>query len=330
MKMTASKIALLIFTLLRTSDFTAGTKSETVNLPAEPIAVVTDISGVVKLKPAHENKTKTIDSTMLLYEDDEVVMGKNGGAALFQVNLVAERLKESDKRTIKPASPPPPKGAFTREQMIQYKQLVGRASRNAKVKSPATKGHKFTALSLRFGLLLDPRPILAWTPVRGARTYVIKLYNNLNDVIWSKTTPDSWVTYDAPALVSGDYKWDVTAQTVDGKTLYDVTPFTAIATERAEQIRSELQLAREVTENIDSVNLAYVAVCLEYKQYRSAEEDLKRGLRRSPSDRVLWALLAETYQAMQRWDDREMARKFWSNPTSTTKLQGFLLDEKPR
>ena len=328
--MRLATMLLLIFMVLGRTDFSPVSKLEPVAAPEpEPVAVVTQITGVVILKPASAHKGRQIDSTTLLYENDEVSIGKAGEALLLQVNAPAQRLIENDKRTIKPLSPPPPRGAFTRGQMSRYKQRYAGASNNIRRKPPRSKRKKklLTVLTLRSGLLLNPKPLLAWTRVTGVHNYLVRLLDNDNNVIWSQTTKEP-KTFDAPALAPGEYKWDVTMIRLSASfqfpTLYDSTAFTAVTGEQAEEIKRELQEAREVTGGFDGANLAYVAVCLEYKQYRTAEAELKKGLLRTPSDKVLWVLLAETYQAMERWDNREMAKKFFSNPKPTKKMLRFL------
>ncbi len=322
-------ILLLVCMLLGTPDVAPATKIEAVApVEPEPLAVVTHISGVVMLKPASADKAMQINSTVFLFENDEVSTGQAGEATLLQVNATAQRLTGNNRRIIKPLSPPPPRGAFTREQMSRFKQRYRGAVSNIPREPPRHKRKKklLTLLTLRAGLLLDPRPILAWTPVRGVQTYFVRLLNNDNKVIWSQNTSEPR-TLDAPALASGEYKWDVTATTKVDKPLYDFTVFTAVAGDQAEEIKKELQEAREVTGDSEGANLLYVELCLQYKQYRKAEDELKKGLRKTPSDTFLWALLTETYQAMERWDDREKAKKFFSNPKSSEKLRQFLSEK---
>jgi hypothetical protein len=322
-------ILLLCIALLGTHDFSATTKTSPANTPAapEPIALVTQISGVVKIKSG-AGKSKSTDLTTFLYEDDELSVDDSSYALLLQVNAFSQQLTGKKKRTIKPLSPPPPQGAMTQEQFNWYKRQYAKALENREVKPPQAKRKKkrITALTLRFGIMVDPRPVLAWTRVSGVQNYLVRLFDKDDKVIWSQNMTDQQVVV-APAIPSGEYKWDVTATWMaKHEFVHDFTPFIVAAPEEADKIKNELQQAKGINPNPDDINLIYVAACLEYKQYREAEEELRKGLRRSTSDKVLWTLLAETYRAMKRWDDRETARKFSSNPKPTQELKAFIAE----
>jgi len=328
--MKVATILLLLIALLATPDFSATIKSNPVNTPAapEPIALVTHINGVVMVKTTGAGKAKPTGYTTFLYENDELSVDDSSYALLLQVNALPQELNGKNKKTITPLSPPPPKGAMTQEQFNWYKRQYAKALENRKVKPPRGKRKKkrITALTLRFGILVDPRPVLAWTRVSGVQNYLVSLFDKDDKVIWSQNMADQQVVV-APAIPSGEYKWGVTATwNARSDFVHDFTPFIVVASEEANKIKSELQQARGINPNPDDVNLIYVAACLEYKQYREAEEELRKGLRRSPSDKVLWTLLAETYRAMERWDDRETAQKFSSDPKPTPELKAFLAE----
>lgn len=324
--MKVATIPLLCVALLATSDFSATTKTNTANAPVapEPIALVTSINGVVSIRYGGAGKPEQTGSTTFLYDNDELIVDDSSYALLLQVNAFSQQLAGKNKKTIKPLSPPPPKGGMTQEQFNWYKRWFAKALENRKVKAPRPKRKRklITALTLRFGVLVDPRPVLAWTRVGGVQNYLVRLFDKDDKVIWSKNMADQQVVV-APAIPSGKYKWDVTAAWRNDF-VHDFTAFIVAAPEEADRIKSELQQARGINPNPDDINPIYVAACLEYKQYREAEEELRKGLRRSPSDKVLWTLLEETYRAMERWDDRETARKFSSNPKLTLELKAFL------
>jgi len=327
--MRVATILLLCAALLAALDSTT-TETNPANTlaPAEPIALVTHISGVVTIKSAGEGKAKPTGSTTFLYENDELSVDGSSYALLLQVNALSQQLTGKNKTTIKPLSPPPAKGAMTQEQFNWYKRQFAQALENRKVQPPKGKRRKkpITALTLRYGILVDPRPVLAWTRVSGVESYMIRLFDKDDKIIWSQNMADQQVVV-APAIPSGKYKWDVTATWAGNTFVHDFTPFVVVAQDEADKIKNELQQAREINPDATDVNLIYVAGCLEYKQYREAEEELRKGLRRSPSDQVLWTLLAETYRAMERWDDRETAQKFSSNPKPTPELKAFLAEK---
>src|SRR5437879_6422709 len=196
MNIAARSVMLLIIMFLRTAGYPASSGTSSVPVTSEAIALITQISGEVRIKPATADRAEKIDSTTLLYENDEVDV-EDGGALLLQVNAIAERLKQNDKRIIKSVSPPPPKRAFTREQMISYKQRYQHSEENKKRRSPRSRRRKhLTTLTLRFGVLLDPLALLAWTPVKDARNYFVRLFDNRGNLIRSTTTSDSQVTFE--------------------------------------------------------------------------------------------------------------------------------------
>lgn len=272
--------------------------------------------------------TQPVRQATLLDIGDEIRVGDSGRAVIYQAYAPVDRIAAGQSRTIKKLSEPASQNALKPEAFSRLMRHYLNARKRKADPSPATMGgpeeEVLTLLEPRNSVVTEGRPTFTWTPVSGATSYVVNVYDHKEEIIWTAKTFGTRACYpaDRPPLVPGDYKWDVTAQvgtrTTDNPALYDATAFTVVSAERAAQIESDLASARATTPADQSgANLVYLSALIEHRRLPQAAAELKRALERAPDDQTLWELLMETYSQMKLWGAREEARRLSDSPNPT-------------
>lgn len=309
-------------TILLTIFFLAFTRS-TVTLDKRLVAAVTleDVGFITQLKGKvslqRNGRVKQVIETTKLQVGDVVAAQNDGEAAIYQVYACVFRLIPNTKKKIDQLAPPPPSCGLTLEQFGDFRRIYFSSSTNRRVKSPRTMGNpndeRLTLLSPRFSVALEARPEFVWTKINRASDYIVKVYNQRDEVLWSAVSSADRISYAGEKpLNDGNYKWDVTARVgnriVPEQSLFDAVPF-SIMVEGGKAIRENLSHALRIASNTDATNLAYIGALFKYKLYPQAEVELQKARTRSPEDETLRTLLMENYRLTERWRDRERLRE---------------------
>lgn len=294
--------------------------------PQTGIAFVTQLHGNVQLRRGKE--TSPIRQSMLLNENDVVVAGDGGQAAIFQAYAPVIHLRPNQKHTIAPLSPPPPEGSVRPEAFVRLKRLHLNARQRKDVPSPAKMSGPdeaiLTLVEPRASAVLESRPKFSWTSVRSATSYEVTVYDRAEKVLWKVSTADTFVSYpsDRPPLAPGEYKWEVVARAGERATgdssLYDASSFTLVNEESAAKINADLAKVRATDEG--AVSPLYVSALIEHRRFPQAAAELKRALEVAPQDGALWEMLMETYWQMKLWGTREYARRLSENPNTNAEI----------
>lgn len=293
------------------------------------VAIITQLGGSVQLRRG--GNTLPIRQTTLLNAGDVVRAGDDGRAVIYQAYAIVTRIRAGQSRTISRLSPPAPRNAVKPEEFARLKRHYLNAKQRRAEPSPATMGGPdeavLTLLEPRDSVVLKRRPTFTWTPVSGATSYVINVYDHNEETVWTANTTKAHVTYPKklPPLAPGNYKWEVTVRigtrTTDNPALYDATAFTVVSAERVTEIESNLRSARaSVRADAGAANLIYISALIEHKLLPQAAAELKRELVRAPQDQTLWELVMETYSQMKLWGGREDARRISDNVNPTAEM----------
>ena len=291
------------------------------------IAHVTQVQGVVKVRQRAKSERR-ITYTTLLCDGDTVKTGAGGRAWVYQAYARPEMLKPNVSRTIKRLPPVVGDGLMDADKYAELETQAVRALQEINRRSPGKMGGpdelSITALTPRKSLVLDGRLTFEWTSVKDAKSYEFALYDVKQDKpIWQTTVKEPRAAYPASRndnsvmpLLPGRYTWEVTANVDQNHRVYDAAEFTVAGAWQTTAVRYALRSARGSVKNKNASNLFYVSACLDLQLYPNAEAELKRVLRRTPSDLMLWALLMQVYEFMGRHEDRN-------------KIIDYLKDSKP-
>jgi hypothetical protein len=282
----------------------------------DQVAIVAITDGRVRLR--RKGLKSKLQRTSLLNAGDIVDPEKDTRAVLYQAYAPVSPLIADQSRTIAELSPPPPQNALTAEEYARLKRILIKAETQKSVPSPKVMGaQNATALSLverRNSTVLERERTFSWTPVEGATSYAINVYDRDKKLVWSSDTPETRTDFPTNLrLAPGNYQWEVTAK-IDNKTqydpaLYDANTFTIVSSLQAAEIEADLTAARSRLAPGDGMaNLVYISALMEHKRWSQAEVELKASLERAPTDQTLWELLMETYMQMELWGARENAR----------------------
>lgn len=293
----------------------------------DPIAVVTQIDGDVRLQRKSHQPEK-LNSTAFLYAEDVLNTRGDGTAVIYQVYAPVVRLAPNQNKLIKRLSPPPRPGTVTPEDFAQFKKTYSKALKDQGNPSPRRMGGPdevlFAVITPRYSTVLEDRPVFEWTPANDAKKYKVTLYDDNGNPIWETETAETKVKYpdDRPKIKPGKYQWEVIAQVGDGSS--KGATFTMTGEKERRTISDSLEHAQRLISDENTINIIYIGALLESKLYLRAEKELKRTLTHTPNDQGLWALLMETYQKMRRWEDREKARLLKANLNDLSALKQFL------
>lgn len=280
----------------------------------DSIAFVTQVEGIVKVE--RSGKLERITHTKFLREGDIVKIGAGGRAWVYQAYMQAEMLTPNSSKTIKRRPPATGPGLIDADYYAELAAKASDALQNIYRRSPSRMGGPdeltVTALAPRKSLLLVERPTFEWTPVKDAKSYEFAIYDSKQEnPIWRTTTKEPRVAYPVPRnddsikpLLPGTYKWEVIADVDQNHRVYDATEFTVASEWQTTAARYALKIARKSVKNKNANNLFYVNACLDLRLYPEAEAELKQALRRTPDDLVLWALLMQVYEHMERYEER--------------------------
>lgn len=295
----------------------------------EEVALIARPGGSVRLRRG--GNTRPVRQATLLDAGDEIRVGNDGRAVIYQAYAPVVHVVAGQSRIIKRLSPPAPKNALKPEAFSRLKRQYLNARQRKADPSPSTMGgaedEVLTLLEPRNSVVTEGRPTFAWIPVGSATSYVVNVYDHNEETIWTAKTTETRVVYpkDRPPLVPGDYKWDVTAKvgtrTTDNPAFYDATAFTVVSAKRAAQIKSDLASARATAPaDLGGANLVYLSALIEHRRLPQAAAELKRALVRAPDDQTLWELVMETYSQMKLWRAREEARRISDSPNPTAAM----------
>lgn len=293
------------------------------------VAIVVQLEGSVWLQ--RDKKSRVIREFMLLNVGDIIRTDNSGRAVIYQAYAPVARLRANQSQTIKKLAPPPSKNGLTAAQYASVLRQNLNAKQRRSEPSPREMGGPYgaalTLFDMRNSTVMEREPTFNWTRVPEAMHYVINVYDRNEKIIWSAKTTETRFAYpkNRPPLTPGEYKWEVTARvkgnTMYHRTLYDATTFTVVSKERAEEIETDLAMARASFAIDDgTANLVYISALIEYKRFSEAEKELKASLERSPRDQTLWALLMEIYWQMKLWGAREDARLLSEEPNLTVEM----------
>jgi hypothetical protein len=279
----------------------------------QPIAVVTDLQGDVRLQRAGQRHAVPLDHTAFLRVGDRLAVGQDGGATLFQLDAPWITLGANRTVTIQPvplASRVPVLTPDLMALLVKHAAAPGGGVGDRR-SAPPRRGNALaiTALAPRHSLMLEPRPTFEWRPAGDAVRYQVTLYNDRDIVLWQTTTEGTRAVYPAgrKELRPGEYAWEVLAQGNDREGL-DTAPFTVATKHRAAEVQRVLDRAARLVTDPGVTNLPFIAVCLEYRLYPRAEALLMKATARAPQDRVLTNLLKHLYQVTRRAGERTDTR----------------------
>lgn len=279
---------------------------------AGSVAAVTDVRGYVAARVGR-GRSRRLWHTTLLRPGEVLVTGRSGGATLFQRNGPVVLLGPGKSVAIRSLPAPAGEAALPAGMFERIARQVGEAERRVQEQSENRQRGEdelpVLALAPRMCAVLEPRPVLSWTPVSGATTYRITLYDARENPLWKATARTARVVYpaDRPPLAPGSYKWEVIAE-AGGRRGMDTTEFTVPTPAEAAAARRDLESARRLTRGKRCTNLATIAACMEHHLFPRAEAALKRALSGGRQDRVLGELLMRLYQLTDRGEDRDAAR----------------------
>jgi len=280
---------------------------------AAPLAVVTDVHGLITLEREGVGEATPLTHSEVLYPGDVLWTGQDGHATLFQRHAPLVALAPQRTIAITPLPPVARDDVLTTERFdLIIKYFDDALQRADETSTEATRGADevaITVLAPRLSLVLETRPTFVWTPVPDAASYKITLYDQRDNILWQTTTAEPQVAYpaDREPLAAGEYAWDVLV-TVGNRRGLDTAPFTIASAAEAAAVRRLLEQATSLVSDTNRTNLPYLAVAFEHRLYPQAEAVLHAATARTPRDRVLWELLMRLYQLTERGADRERTR----------------------
>lgn len=278
-------------------------------------AFVVEVRGTVTLLRRKKPLTK-IDRSEFLFEHDIITLGSNGSAKVVQRYARVEDLEPSARKEIKKLSPASGQGIVDADKYAEMAGTMARARQNRSKRSPGKMSGPddlaVTALAPRNSLVMDDRPTFEWTPVKGAKNYVLEIFDARQvSPLFHATAKEPRVTYPDPSqnksikqLLPGEYTWEVTADIDQRHKVLDAARFTIATPAQADAARRALTSALESSPKNGGANVLYILAAFEHHLYPAAEAELKRALRGAPDDETLWELLMQAYQEMKRPEDR--------------------------
>jgi len=284
-----------------------------------PVALVLSVKGDVTVKRG-KGAAERIYQWACLSEDDIVMVGSNGSATLIQPYAPNESLRPKEKRKIKRQPPTTKSDAANRittpDNFAEMCSILAKAKANRKnrsrVKMAGPNDIVIAALGPRNSLVIEQRPRFEWTPVKGAKRYVIEILDTNEQRKWLATTGETRMTYpdptldkNAPVLLPGEYTWEVTAEVDAQQTVLDSSRFSIATPVQANAAREDLKKAKEYSSDPRVADLLYVLAAFRHRLYQEAEVQLRRAIRET-DDETLWELLMEIYQETARPEDRNL------------------------
>lgn len=254
---------------------------------------------------------KCTDDIVFVAAGNIVEPEATGNARLF---IVGRRSQPLNKRTMVQLKPPPEQNGMTREVLDNIYDTESKAQ-NHIAENPTTKGGEpwvVEARTPRYGLALSSALTFRWKARAGVKQVVVTLTKAPDagtlgeEKPWTKTITGTEAAYDGPTLTPGEYSWRVAQPEGEGDG-YDEVHFTLASPAQAQNITRELADARRVDTG-GGVNWAYLAVCMDNRQYAETEQSLQAALKTQPHSKTLYKWLMETYRVMHLWNDREAAR----------------------
>jgi hypothetical protein len=179
-----------------------------------------------------------------------VVLLKDGSRYVLGAGSVASIAGDSLKTLSGPAA-----GRLPSLKLQQAKILQGSRVAYGRSASMVVRGmEKIELQTLASGATLQARPTFKWSPLAGATSYKIRLWDDNDQQILEREATTSEVTYpaDAPPLKSGvEYLWRVT--TVIGDNLFKQEgSFHVLSAEQRQSLQSELDALKEADKPEDA------------------------------------------------------------------------------
>jgi hypothetical protein len=216
---------------------------------AENVGLIASIVGDVQVTRAPGSKTGKASVMQPLPAGSSVRVGPTGRAIviLFQsgarYELGPASVTNLSDQGLRGVSGPAPK-SLSALQIRQAKLLAGSRVASGRAASTILRtGPSHLQLqSLSATSVLESRPTFAWSAVKGASSYKVRLWNDEDQVIWQSEAQNTSLAYPADAVALKpeiDYLWTVTTSV--GDTLFKGEGlFRVLDAQKIEAVKTEI------------------------------------------------------------------------------------------
>jgi hypothetical protein len=213
---------------------------------AEPVGLLSMVSGEVQIVRAGESAQAKARTADLLGAGDRVLTGADSEATfLFCPESRAAKITAGSEVQFDAASLKVTKGRLAEERKVPTcrlpASLVLAAASKMKSGNMRLRGSGMVLRAPANTLVPTLTPSFRWDPVENAVGYEIKLQDREERILWKTDIPGTEVAYpsDASALAWGQkYRWRVTAQR-DGDAIDEAgSTFQVMAADQAGSVRS--------------------------------------------------------------------------------------------